>query len=76
MSMLPLSNAILLLSERTRNPLNNAIFFGSNDAVYGIHPTIILKGFDFCVKKQLNTFLKLKENKLNIRLVFNKDRSS
>jgi hypothetical protein len=57
---------------RARNSMDDAIFSENTDVVYGIHPIIRLKGFDFRVKKQLNMFLKLKKDTLNIRFVFNK----
>jgi hypothetical protein len=69
--VLSLSNAILLLSVRARDSMGNAIFLKILMQFVIFTPTIRLEGFDFCVKKQLNTVLKLKKDRLNIRFMFN-----
>jgi hypothetical protein len=65
------SNSILLLSVRARDYMGNAIFLKILMQLVVFSPTIRLEGFDFCVKKQLNMFLKLKKNRLNIRFMLN-----
>jgi hypothetical protein len=71
MSVLCLSNSILLLSVRARDSMGNAIFLKILMQLVVFSPTIRLEGFDFCVKKQLNMFLKLKKDILNNRFMFN-----
>jgi hypothetical protein len=71
MSVLCLSNSILLLSVRARDSMGNAIFLKILMQLVVFSPTIRLEGFNFCVKKQLNMFLKLKKDRLNIRFIFN-----
>jgi hypothetical protein len=70
MFVLSLSNAILLLCVRARDSMGNAIFLKILMQFVISSPTI-QEGFDFCVKKQLNMFLKLKKYRLDIRFMFN-----